>query len=194
MNKADWESSCQRKKKNVIKSKLKIWGSNTISLGAHLSTGNLTSISRSLSVCLSRCILCIQTTWRIYDYRDDLYKQRKIKHYMSQGTLFSRLRWIFAKCFFLREKEKKISRQTMKWKRIKNTSLCYRSAYELKPFFRIHFLFVETLWFLLFSHCHSIPLKWFQPFYMSESFWMCGAYSRSEWIKALQFDLIKMQI
>lgn len=102
-----------------MKSKLKIWGSNTISRGAYSSTGNLTSISCSLSVC------------RFYAFKQrvgDLWLWEMI--YTSGER--SNITWgakeptIFASQVHLPPSLKRERVSTI-------------SAYEFKTLFRIHF-------------------------------------------------------
>lgn len=100
-----------------MKSKLKIWGSNTISRGAYSSTGNLTSISCSLSVGFMHS----NNVWGIYGYGRWFIQAAKDQtlHEEPRSQLFSRLRCICRPVW--RERVSTIS------------------AYEFKTLFRIHF-------------------------------------------------------
>lgn len=156
-----------------MKSKLKIWGSNTISRGAYSSTGNLTSISCSLSL----PVLCIQTTCGGFMVMgDDLYKRRKIKHYMrSQGANYFRVSGAFATQF--------------------EESVCLLSLHtNSKPFSVSIFLPENSLIFSAHSFSSSLDSVQVAPQFFIFCVFFCTHTRIRPKLRALQFDLIKMQI
>lgn len=128
-----------------MKSKLKIWGSNTISRGAYSSTGNLTSISCSLSVC------------RFYAFKQrvgDLWLWEMI--YTSGER--SNITWgakeptIFASQVHLPPSLKR--------------ACVYYLCIRIQNPFPYPFFCLKILWFfqLTPSHRHLIPFKWLHNF------------------------------
>lgn len=156
-----------------MKSKLKIWGSNTISRGAYSSTGNLTSISCSLSAGFMHS----NNVWGIYGYGRWFIQAAKDQtlHEEPRSQLFSRLRCICRPV----------------WRE----SVCLLSLHtNSKPFSVSIFLPENSLIFSAHSFSSSLDSVQVAPQFFIFCVFFCTHTRIRPKLRALQFDLIKMQI